>query len=75
MAIQYKDPQRDKWALAGFIMGDFTIYKKIAEDCKGDVKTIQDAARKRQFEGTVDSNGTLTYMGATINWQDLGKMA
>lgn len=71
MATQYIDPQRDKWYLAGFVLGDFSIYKKVAQDNKGDLKAILNASQNRQFEGHVNPDGSLTYMGATINWRDV----
>lgn len=71
----YTNPEfRTKYYLAGFVMGDFSIYRKFAKDCKGDIKKLRAAIAAHQFEGTINDDGSLSYGGVTTHWNDLSNI-
>lgn len=66
-----KDPKRSQWFLAGWIMGDLSLYKAAAKAVKGDVAKLREAAKRREFEGDILNDGSLSYGGVQVHWKDL----
>lgn len=69
----YKDPKRNDYALGGWVMGDYSLYRAAGEREKGDVKKLREALARREFEGVINNDGSLTYGGNTVHWRDLKK--
>jgi hypothetical protein len=68
--LGWKDPKRDGYWAAGWVLGDVSMYRDAAKACKGDVKTLREAAKAKKFEGSINDDGSLTYGGFTIHWKD-----
>lgn len=70
--ITWSDPRRPEFFNAGYLFGNFSIYKGCANGLtpKGDVKQLRAALAKRQFEGVINDDGSLTYSGATYHWNN-----
>jgi hypothetical protein len=70
IATQYKDPKRDGYYLCGWALGNCALYRSAAKAFKGDVAKLRGALAAKQFEGEINADGSLLFMGATMNWRD-----
>lgn len=74
--FKYSDPKRPLYFTAGWVLGNFSIYRALAmsKDVNGDVAKLRDAVAKHQFEGAVNDDGSLTYGGVTAHWRTMDKV-
>lgn len=76
MIAKYTDPKRGLYFTAGWVLGNFSIYRAVAmsKNVNGDVAKLRDAQAHRQFEGDVNDDGSLTYGGVTAHWKTMDRV-
>lgn len=66
----FQDKNNTTYFSAGFVYANFILYRNAAMNASppGDIATLRTAMVNKAFEGTLNSDASLTYAGNTYHW-------